>query len=124
MQLISRVQNNRRQQHIEKDLVIKVDQTLQILTRRQPDDEADNHARKDGNHGLMDGLDFLELQVVGTKQCQHNEHDLDEERPRRYAFGFFGVGGLIRVWFLGIALWCGRERESVSHALSITIYIP
>lgn len=47
MQLIPRIQDNRRQQHVKENLIIKLYQTLQVLSGREPYHQAHEHPRKD-----------------------------------------------------------------------------
>lgn len=51
------------------------------MTRRQADNNANNHTGKDGDDGLMDGADTLDLEVVRDTEGHDKEHTEDAQPP-------------------------------------------
>ena len=71
-------------------------------TRCQANDEADEHARKDGDDGFMDGPYVPYLEVVRGPQREDEQHAHEEQRPQRVVLFLFRDGGIGRLGLGGL----------------------
>lgn len=81
MKLISTSEDNRRQDQVEEELIVESDGIQHRLHRRQPQDQTNNHARKDGNDRLVHRLDLLGAQDIAGEEGEDEQGDEDQQRP-------------------------------------------
>lgn len=81
MQFISGRQDDGWQQKIEEHLVVEADRLADGGDVGYAQDQADEHAGKDGEHRLMHGLYFPGLEDIAGEQSDDQQSDQNRKPP-------------------------------------------